>query len=184
MISKQINVFFWWDLKGKWKQEQQKTQYWPLKSLWQSVIYFSHLHLLSHDCELLLAPGRTSFQVCLKLKQALLSLFWLFGLTSLHGLRQNYFTDIFNEFVRTRQKFYFEFLAQFQTSQWSGKCWPPVIGMFLLQLTMLYVRSEQWSSFGAKRSNPTGSWRHAGQVLNIFSRRSSLQALRLDWRLC
>lgn len=32
----------------------------------------------------------------------------------------------------------------------SATCFPPVTGMFLLQLILLYVLSKQWSSLGAK----------------------------------
>lgn len=55
------------------------------------------------------------------------------------------------------------------------KCLPPVIGMFLLQLTLLYVLSKQWSSLGAKHSNTTEDRQHARHALDVSHRRSSLQ---------
>lgn len=41
------------------------------------------------------------------------------------------------------------------TSWSSGKCLLPLIGMFLLQLTLLYDWSEQWSSLGPEHTGRT-----------------------------
>lgn len=60
----------------------------------------------------------------------------------------------------------------------TGNYLAPVIGMFLPQLTLVYILPKQWRSVGAKHKRYRGELQHARHALDALPRRSSCREIR------